>query len=115
MRSSTMAIVLWRDVIPWASACSPPTATTGLTAFPRDGGGKNLKERSCLIDGEVVCCNERGVAIFQTLWQRRNEASAFLFAFDLLELDGVDMRVEATESARRPWPASFARAGTGCV
>jgi ATP-dependent DNA ligase len=25
----------------------------------------HLKVRSCLIDGEVVCCNERGMAAFQ--------------------------------------------------
>jgi ATP dependent DNA ligase domain len=48
----------------------------------------HLKVRSCLIDGEVVCCDERGLAIFSTLRQRRNEARAFLFAFDLLEVDG---------------------------
>jgi ATP-dependent DNA ligase len=38
----------------------------------------HLKRRSCLIDGEVVCCDERGVAMFSTLRQRRNEAQAFL-------------------------------------
>jgi bifunctional non-homologous end joining protein LigD len=51
----------------------------------------NLKVRSCLIDGDVVCCDERGLAIFQLLRQRRNEATAFLSAVDLLELDGVDV------------------------
>ena len=45
----------------------------------------HLMVRSGLIDGEVVCCDERGLAIFSTLRQRRNEARAFLFAFDLLE------------------------------
>jgi ATP-dependent DNA ligase len=40
---------------------------------------------------------ERGLAIFSTLRQRRNEPSAFLFAFDLLELDGLDMRREPVE------------------
>ena len=43
------------------------------------------KVRSCLIDGEVVCCDERGVAAFHVLRCRQNEASAFLYAFDLLE------------------------------
>ena len=27
----------------------------------------HLKVRSCLIDGELVCCNERGLATFQLL------------------------------------------------
>jgi ATP-dependent DNA ligase len=39
----------------------------------------------------VVCCDDRGLAIFATLRQRRNKASAFLYAFDLLELDGADL------------------------
>ena len=29
----------------------------------------HLKVRSCLIDGEVVCCDERGLATFQLLRQ----------------------------------------------
>jgi hypothetical protein len=33
----------------------------------------HLKVRSCLIDGEVVCCDEKGVAAFQMLRHRRNE------------------------------------------
>ena len=48
----------------------------------------HLKVRSCLIDGEVVCCDERGLATFQLLRHRRNEPQAFLYAFDLLELNG---------------------------
>jgi bifunctional non-homologous end joining protein LigD len=51
----------------------------------------HLKVGSCLIDGEVECCDERGF-----LRQRRSEACAF-FAFDLLELDGTDMRREPIE------------------
>jgi bifunctional non-homologous end joining protein LigD len=54
----------------------------------------HLTVRSCLIDGEVVCCDERGVSAFHVLRRRRNEALAFLFAFDLLELDGTDLRRE---------------------
>ena len=68
----------------------------------------HLKVRSCLIDGEVVCCDERGLAIFATLRQRRNEATAFLYAFDLLELDGTDMRREPIE-VRKATLASILR------
>jgi bifunctional non-homologous end joining protein LigD len=50
-----------------------------------------LPVRSCLIDGEAVCCDEDGVAVFQKLRMRRDNA-VFLYAFDLLELDGVDLR-----------------------
>jgi bifunctional non-homologous end joining protein LigD len=57
----------------------------------------HLKVRSCVIDGEVVCCDERGLATFQLLRHRRNEPQAFLYAFDLLELNGADLRREPLE------------------
>ena len=60
----------------------------------------HLNVRSCLIDGEVVCCDERGVARFDVLRRRRNEATAFLYAFDLLELDGADLRREPIETRK---------------
>jgi len=53
----------------------------------------HLKVRSCLIDGEVVCCDDRGLAVFQALRRRQNEARPFLFAFDLLGRDGPAPRV----------------------
>ena len=49
--------------------------------------------RSCLIDGEVVCCDERGSATFQLLRHRRNEPQAFLYAFALLELNRDDLHL----------------------
>jgi ATP-dependent DNA ligase len=61
----------------------------------------HLQVRSCLIDGEVVCCDARGVTDFHLLRHRRNEPQAFLYAFDLLELNGADLRREPIECARR--------------
>jgi bifunctional non-homologous end joining protein LigD len=68
----------------------------------------HLKVRSCLIDGEVVCCDERGLARFDVLRGRRNEAVAFLYAFDLLELNGDDLRREPIE-VRKATLASILR------
>src|SRR3954452_8604085 len=68
----------------------------------------HLKLRSCLIDGEVVCCDEKGVAAFQLLRHRRNEPQAFLYAFDLLELNGTDLRREPIE-VRKATLASILR------
>jgi len=56
--------------------------------------------RSCLIDGEAVCCDDRGLARFDVLRRRRNEADAFLYTFDLLELDGTDLRREPIETRK---------------
>ena len=58
---------------------------------------RRLKVRSCLIDGEAVCCNERGVSSFEKLRHRSHDAEVFLVAFDLLELDGQDLRREPLE------------------
>jgi bifunctional non-homologous end joining protein LigD len=56
-----------------------------------------LKARSCLIDGEAVCCNERGVASFDKLRHRSHDPEVVLIAFDLLELDGNDLRRQPLE------------------
>ena len=61
-----------------------------------------------LIDGEVVCCDERGVAAFHVLRRRRNEPGAFLYPFDLLELNGTDLRREPIE-VRKATLASLLR------
>jgi bifunctional non-homologous end joining protein LigD len=60
-----------------------------------------LRCRSCLIDGEVVVCGEDGIAVFDRLRRgpQRNLA-ARLFAFDLLELDGKDLRREPIEARK---------------
>ena len=73
----------------------------------------HLKVRSWLIDGEVVCCDEKGVAAFQLLHRRRNEPRAFLYAFDLLELNGADLRRTRSKFERRRWPASCGKRRPG--
>ena len=44
------------------------------------------------IDGEAVVCDPMGVADFELLHSREYDRRALLYAFDLLELDGVDLR-----------------------
>src|SRR5262249_23223277 len=53
-----------------------------------------LKARSCLIDGEAVACDENGLAVFEQLRRKPSGKHVFLYAFDLLELDGQDLRRE---------------------
>jgi bifunctional non-homologous end joining protein LigD len=53
-----------------------------------------LKVRSCLIDGEAVACDENGLAVFELLRQKRKGSHVFLYAFDLLELNGKDLKRE---------------------
>jgi bifunctional non-homologous end joining protein LigD len=59
-----------------------------------------LKVRSCLIDGEAVACDENGLAVFEQLRRKPSGEHVFLYAFDLLELDGQDLRREPLETRK---------------
>jgi bifunctional non-homologous end joining protein LigD len=56
-----------------------------------------LPVRSCVIDGEAVACDGDGLSIFEKLRWRHHDGHVFVWAFDLLELDGQDMRREPIE------------------
>jgi ATP dependent DNA ligase domain len=63
---------------------------------------KSLQITSCLIDGEVVVTNARGLAVFNALrYGDRVKPHAVLLAFDLLELDGEDFREFPIEVRKR--------------
>jgi bifunctional non-homologous end joining protein LigD len=72
-------------------------------AFPANRRGcRALKVRSFLMDGEAVACDGDGLPVFERLRYRRQDARVFLYAFDLLELNGLDLRREPLELRRRP-------------
>jgi len=70
-----------------------------------------LRAHSCIIDGEAVSCGEDGIALFERIRYRRHADTAFLYAFDLIELNGVDLRREPLET-RKATLASVLRRGT---
>jgi len=48
-----------------------------------------MRASSCIIDGEAVACGEDGIACFELLLVRWDaDGDVFLYAFDLIELDG---------------------------
>jgi bifunctional non-homologous end joining protein LigD len=49
-----------------------------------------LPVKNAIIDGEICCLDERGVSQFNQLLNRK--AEPILYAFDLLWLDGEDLR-----------------------
>ena len=51
-----------------------------------------LRSRSCIIDGEAVACDDNGITSFNLLRYRHCDASIFLYAFDVIELNGDDLR-----------------------
>ena len=56
-----------------------------------------IKAKAFLIDGEAVACDDRELADFERMRHRRNDASVFLYAFDLLSLNETDLRNEPIE------------------
>jgi hypothetical protein len=48
----------------------------------------SLRLRSCIIDGEAVACGDDGIASFDRIRYRRHDADVFMWAFDLIELNG---------------------------
>jgi bifunctional non-homologous end joining protein LigD len=53
---------------------------------------EGLRSQSCIIDGEAVVCDDNGVASFDRIRHRHHDSDAFLYAFDLIELNGDDLR-----------------------
>ena len=60
-----------------------------------------LPVRSCLIDGEAIVCDANGLAVFDLLRQRWHGEGVTLCAFDLLELNGEDLRRQPIEARKR--------------
>ena len=60
-----------------------------------------LKVRSCLIDGEAIVVDKRGLSAFDLLRSWRHDHAAMLCAFDLIEVDGKDLRSGPIEQRKR--------------
>ena len=70
----------------------------------------HLKVRSCLIDGEVCCCDERGLARFDVLRRRRNEAVPSSSLSTCWSWTAPTCAASRSRFARRRWRASYGRA-----
>ncbi len=60
-----------------------------------------LPARSFLIDGEAIVTNGDGLAVFDLIRRHRHGDAAMLCAFDLIELDGEDLRRSSIEYRKR--------------
>jgi bifunctional non-homologous end joining protein LigD len=64
-----------------------------------------LRFRSCIIDGEAVACGDDGIACFELIRPWDSDESVFMWAFDLIELNGTtDMRRKPRRRCRRAGP-----------
>jgi bifunctional non-homologous end joining protein LigD len=59
-----------------------------------------LRARSCILDGEAVSCGDDGIAVFERIRYKRYDDTVFLYAFDLIELNGDDLRREPLEKRK---------------
>jgi bifunctional non-homologous end joining protein LigD len=70
-----------------------------------------LRSRPCIIDGEAVAVGPDGIPSFDRLRYRRRDASVILFAFDLIELNGEDLRRTPLEQRKTALTKLLSRAG----
>src|SRR5262249_12529286 len=86
------------------------TLPLGIDAGEIDGP---VRSRSCIIDGEAVACDDNGVASFDLIRYRRHDDSTFLYAFDLIELNGDDLRRDPLEVRKATLASIVAKASPG--
>jgi ATP-dependent DNA ligase len=82
----------WTDRYPWI-----------------EHSARRLPVTRLLIDDQAVVCGQDGVSDFERLHSRQHDATVFLYAFDLLALDGADIRREQLGDWRAKLTACWPR------
>ena len=72
-----------------------------------------LRASSCIIDGEAVACDHNGTPIFDWQRYRQHDGSVFLYAFDLIELNGDNLRREPLEVRKATLASILKKAAPG--
>jgi bifunctional non-homologous end joining protein LigD len=62
---------------------------------------KALPAHSFLIDGEAIVTDDKGLAVFELVRRQRHGGAAVLCAFDLIDLEGEDLRRAPIEHRKR--------------
>jgi bifunctional non-homologous end joining protein LigD len=81
-----------------------PLAAAAIAALPA---------RSCVVDGEAIAVDDNGLSVFDLIRYRRQDHAVTLCAFDLIELDGEDLRREPIEVRKRTLKGLLRRAHPG--
>jgi bifunctional non-homologous end joining protein LigD len=61
----------------------------------------SLPAHSFLIDGEAIVTDAKGLAVFDLIRRERHNSDALLIGFDLIELEGEDLRGSPIEYRKR--------------
>ncbi len=72
-----------------------------------------LPSRSCVLDGEAIAVNDAGLSVFDLIRYRRQDRAVTLCAFDLLELDGEDLRHAPIETRKATLKSLLRRTHSG--
>jgi ATP-dependent DNA ligase len=72
-----------------------------------------LRSRSCIIDGEAVACDDNGMPSFDRIRYRRHDSIVFLYGFDLIELNGDDLRREPLAVRKATLASVLSKAAPG--
>jgi bifunctional non-homologous end joining protein LigD len=72
-----------------------------------------LRPRSCIIDGEAVACGDDGIACFDMIRLWDADDSVFMWGFDLIELNGDDLRRDPLVVRKATLASVLARAAPG--
>ena len=83
-----------------------PLAAAAIAALPA---------RSCVVDGEAIAVDDNGLSVFDLIRNRRQDHAVTLCAFDLIELDGEDLRREPIEVCKRTLKGLLRRTHPGIV
>jgi bifunctional non-homologous end joining protein LigD len=72
-----------------------------------------LRVYSCIIDGVAVACGPDGIACFEKIRRWDTDDSVFMWAFDLIEFGGRDMRRAPVETRKATLEGMLSRADPG--
>jgi ATP-dependent DNA ligase len=72
-----------------------------------------LRPQSCTIDGEAVACGADGIASFELIRRWKTDETVFMWAFDLIELNGDDLRRDPLVVRKATLASVVARAAPG--
>jgi bifunctional non-homologous end joining protein LigD len=115
-----------RNQARWVSAGDPPRRREGASVEPQRGrlhrrmptiaaGAAHLKAESFTIDGEAVVIGADGLSRFDELRRAAGARVAFLYAFDLLEFNGEDLREQPLLARRKVLATLLRRSQDGIV
>jgi ATP dependent DNA ligase domain len=109
-KSSTTAIGSLPDETAGASGYTLAGVTTWSGKYLRIVEAlRSLQVRSIIVDGEVVWAREDRKSDFDKLHSRAHDQQVFLYAFDLLELNGEDYRNHPLEKRKAKLEKLLAR------